>query len=241
MVSPVSPELSLAFGMAASPGVYALLLGSGVSRSAEIPTGWEVVLDLVRKLAAAEGADPEPDPSEWYLSTYGERPQYSALLERLGPLAAERQSLLRGYFEATEEQRAEGIKTPTAAHRAIAGLVASGSIRVIVTTNFDRLIESALESAGITPLVIATADQAAGAPPLAHNQCTIIKVHGDYLDTRIRNSDAELTAYEPELDALLNRVFDEYGLIVCGWSGEYDAALRAAIERCKSRRYTTYP
>ena len=33
MASPVSPELSLAFGMAASPGVYALLLGSGVSRS----------------------------------------------------------------------------------------------------------------------------------------------------------------------------------------------------------------
>ena len=75
---------------------------------------------------------------------------------------------------------------------------------------------------------------------MAHNQCTIIKVHGDYLDTRIRNSDTELTAYEPELDALLDRVFDEYGLIVCGWSGEYDAALRAAIERCKSRRYTTY-
>ena len=111
---------------------------------------------------------------------------------------------------------------------------------MIVTTNFDRLIESALESVGITPLVIATADQAAGAPPLAHNQCTIIKTHGDYLDTRIRNSEAELTAYEPELDALLDQVFDEYGLIVCGWSGEYDAALRAAIERCKSRRYTTY-
>ena len=111
---------------------------------------------------------------------------------------------------------------------------------MIVTTNFDRLLESALESAGVSPLVIATADQAAGAPPLAHNQCTIIKVHGDYLDTRIRNSDAELTAYEPELDALLDRVFDEYGLIVCGWSGEYDAGLRAVIERCKSRRYTTY-
>ena len=198
------------------------------------------MLDLVRKLAAAKGADPEPDPAEWYSSTYGEPPQYSALLERLAPQPAERQSLLRSYFEASEEERAEGIKSPTAAHRAIADLVASGSIRVIVTTNFDRLIESALESAGITPLVIATSDQAAGAPPLAHNQCTIIKVHGDYLDTRIKNSDAELTLYEPELDALLDQVLDEYGLIVCGWSGEYDVALRAAIERCKSRRYTTY-
>ena len=27
--------------MVENPGVYALLLGSGISRSAEIPTGWE--------------------------------------------------------------------------------------------------------------------------------------------------------------------------------------------------------
>ena len=240
MVTPISPELSLAFGVSSSPGVYALLLGSGISRSAGIPTGWEVVLDLVRKLAAAEGADPEPDPAGWYESTFGEAPQYSVLLERLGPRAAERQSLLRAYFEPTDEERAEGIKTPTEAHRAIAGLVAGGWVRVLVTTNFDRLLEAALESAGVTPIVIATADQAAGAPPLTHSRCTVIKLHGDYLDTRIKNSDDELASYEPSLDALLDQVFDEYGLIVCGWSGEYDTALRAAIERCQSRRYTTY-
>ena len=230
----------MAFGVSSSPGVYALLLGSGISRSAGIPTGWEVVLDLVRKLAAAEGADPEPDPAEWYSSTFGEPPQYSALLERLGPQAAERQSLLRGHFEASDEERAEGIKTPTEAHQAIAALVAAGCIRVIVTMNFDRLLETALESAGVSPVVISTADQAAGAAPLAHSRCTVIKVHGDYLDTRIKNSDDELASYEPSLDALLDQVFDEYGLIVCGWSGEYDTALRAAIERCQSRRYTTY-
>ena len=197
MPSPLSPQLSLAFGVASSPGVYALVIGSGVSRSAQIPTGWEIVLDLVRKLAAAEGDDPEPDPARWYSSKYGEAPQYSALLEQLGPKGAERQSLLRPYFEATEEEKAEGMKTPTEAHRALADLVASGLVRVIVTTNFDRLLETALESAGVTPAVIATADQVAGALPLAHSGCTVVKVHGDYLDARIRNSDRELAEYEP--------------------------------------------
>ena len=240
MVTPVSPELSLALGIASSPGVYALLLGSGVSRSAGIPTGWEVELDLVRKIAAAEGVDPEPDPAGWYSSTFGNLPGYSALLEQLGPQPAERQSLLRGYFEATADERPEGIKTPTAAHRAIADLVAAGWIRVVVTTNFDRLLESSLEAAGVAPVVIATADQADGASPLVHSRCTVIKVHGDYLDTRIKNSDDELAAYAEPTNALLDQVFDEYGLIVCGWSGEYDVALRAALERCKSRRYTTY-
>ena len=240
MVTPLSPDLALALGVMANPGVYALLVGSGISRSAKIPTGWELVLDLVRRLAKAESADPGPDPAAWYRSRYGEPPRYSALLERLGPRAADRQSLLRGYFEPSDQERAEGIKSPTAAHHAIADLVAGGLIRVVVTTNFDRLIESALESAGIVPNVIATSDQAAGAPPLAHSRCTVIKLHGDYLDTRIRNSDDELARYDARIDALIDQVLDEYGLIVCGWSGEYDVALRAAFDRCPSKRYATY-
>jgi hypothetical protein len=32
-------------------GTQALLLGSGVSRSAQVPTGWDVTLDLVRRVA----------------------------------------------------------------------------------------------------------------------------------------------------------------------------------------------
>jgi NAD-dependent SIR2 family protein deacetylase len=43
-----------------------------------------------------------------------------------------------------EEDRQEGRKTPTAAHRAIAALVRSGYIRVLITTNFDRLLEESL-------------------------------------------------------------------------------------------------
>ena len=42
-------------------------------------------------------------------------------------------------------------KTPTPAHRAIASLVKAGYIRVIVTTNFDRLVEQALTDAGVPP------------------------------------------------------------------------------------------
>lgn len=39
---------------------------------------------------------------------------------------------------------------------------------------------------------------------------------------------------------LLDRIFDEFGLIVCGWSAEWDNALYAAIMRAPSRRFTTY-
>jgi hypothetical protein len=39
---------------------------------------------------------------------------------------------------------------------------------------------------------------------------------------------------------LLHRVFDEYGLIVCGWSADWDIALCDALRACQNHRFTTY-
>ena len=236
----VDPILSLAFSMQSNRGVYALLLGSGVSRAAEIPTGWDITLDLVRKLAGSCGEECEPDPEHWFLKKYGQAPDYSQLLDQLTRTPTERQQLLRPYIEANEQEREEGKKQPTVAHRAIAQLAAQGYVKVIITTNFDGLIESALSEAGVMPTVISSEDQARGALPLIHTQCCVFKVHGDYLDTRIRNAPGELEEYSEEFNQLLNRIFDEFGLIVCGWSAEWDNALRKSIERVPSRRFTTF-
>lgn len=231
---------SLAFSMHSNKGVYALLLGSGISRAARIPTGWEITLDLVRKVAALQGANCEPDPAAWFTTATGKAPDYSELLDALAKTPPERQQLLRDYWEPTEQERQEGAKLPTRAHRAIAELVKRGYIRVILTTNFDRLLETALQDVGIQPTVLSSADHVAGALPLIHTSCTVVKLHGDYLDTRIRNTPDELAKYPKEFDALLDRVFDEFGLIVAGWSAEWDEALRAALTRAPSRRFTTY-
>jgi hypothetical protein len=158
----------------------------------------------------------------------------------LAPTQSERNALLRGYFEPTEQEAAEGIKMPKAAHQAIARLMAAGYVRVVITTNFDRLLERAADAAGLTPTVISTADAVAGAVPLIHSKVVIIKVNGDYLDTRIRNTVDELSQYEPPITAILDRVLDEFGLLVCGWSADWDVGLRAAIERAPNRRFTTF-
>lgn len=236
----IDPMVSLAFAVYSNKGTYALLLGSGISRAAGIPTGWEVVLDLIRKVAKLEGEDCEPDPADWFRKKHGSEPDYSKLLDAIAKTPAERQQLLRGYFEPNEEDRRQGLKLPSSAHKAIAQLVATGYLRVIITTNFDRLMEKALEDVGVAPTVISTTDQLSGALPLAHSGTTIIKLHGDYLDTRIRNTDLELASYDKALDSMLDRIFDEYGLIVSGWSGDWDVALRAALERCPSRRFTMF-
>ena len=236
----IDPIHSLAFSIQANRGVYAVLVGSGISRAAEIPTGWEITLDLVRKLATLQGETAEPGPEAWYRENFGTEPDYSALLENLARMPAERQQLLRSYWEPNEQERAEGKKQPTTAHHAIAALVAQGFIKVIITTNFDRLMESALRDAGVEPTVLSSPDHVQGMLPLIHTQCCVLKLHGDYLDPRIRNTRSELEAYPEEFDQLLDRIFDEFRLIVCGWSATWNNALRQAIEHCPSRRFTTY-
>ncbi len=236
----IDPLHSLAFSVQANPGVYAVLVGSGVSRSAQIPTGWEITLDFVRKLAEVAGETCDIDPVRWYRERYDKEPDYSDLLDALAKTPAERQQLLRAYLEPSEVERADGLKAPTVAHRAIASLATKGYIRIIITTNFDRLMETALVDVGVVPTVLSSPDQVHGAIPLIHTRCCVFKVHGDYLDTRIRNTPAELENYPKDFDDLLDRILDEFGLIVCGWSAEWDTALRASVERAVSRRFSHF-
>ena len=65
------PLLPLAFSIHSQPGVYAMLLGSGISRSSGIPTGWDIALHHIRQLAQLEGEECEPEPDKWYEQKYG--------------------------------------------------------------------------------------------------------------------------------------------------------------------------
>lgn len=237
----------LATHMHAQPGVYALLLGSGVSTGAGMPTGWGVVTQLIRRVAAA--ADPKneeagdeaaKDPEKWWADNHDTDLGYSGLLETLGATPAVRQNLLEGFFEPNADERAEDIKVPSKAHRAVAELVKRGYVKVILTTNFDRLVEQALDEVGVAAQVISSPDEVHGMKPLAHAKATVIKIHGDYLDLGTRNTVEELSDYPSEWKDLLRQVFDDYGLVISGWSGEWDKALVHTLQSSPNRRYPLY-
>ena len=232
--------IRLSFSIYENPGVYALLIGSGVSRAAEVPTGWEITLDLIRRIALAQGEEEQTDWVAWYREKKGKEANYSKLVSELGLSPDERRSILHRYIEPSTEDREEGRKIPTQVHYAIADLVQAGFVSVIITTNFDRLLENALHEKGVEPTIVASVDALKGAEPLVHTNCYLIKLHGDYKDARILNTDEELSRYPHEYNTLLDRIFDEYGLLVCGWSGEWDHALREAIMRSSARRYSMF-
>ena len=62
--------VNIAFTLASNRGAYAILLGSGVSRAAGIPTGWEITLDLIKKYAKGNDGIDTSDPEEWYRTKF---------------------------------------------------------------------------------------------------------------------------------------------------------------------------
>lgn len=232
---------TLAFSMYSNRGAYVLLLGSGISCAAHIPSGWKVEEELIQQLALTQGVAEADDWHQWYEATYDEPASYSALLDALVKTSTERVQLMRPFFEPTDKEKELGWKSPTKAHYAIARLVKEGYIRVILTTNFDRLLEKALESEGVTPQVISSVGAIAQATPIVHSQVpTIVKINGDYLDCEFRNTAEELKDYPDEMRTLLSRIFEDFGLITCGWSAEWDKGLIQLIEGAARPRYNSF-
>ena len=130
---------TLALSVYSNKGAYALLLGSGISRRAHIPTGWEVESRLIERIAATQGIFNEEDWHQWYINQYGKEANYSDLLEEMVKTPTERVRLMQNFFEPTTDEKELGWKLPTKAHRAIANLIREGYAKVVVTTNFDRL------------------------------------------------------------------------------------------------------
>lgn len=232
--------INAAYSIFTNKGVFALLVGSGISRSSGIPTGWEVTLDLIRKIAVLEKQDPGEHPDEWYKNHFEQEPDYSDILERITNTKSERINVLRSYFEPNAEELEEGKKTPTLAHKQIARLVKDGYIRVIITTNFDRLLENALTAVGVEPTVISNPDHIESTIPLVHSPITIVKINGDYLDTKFLNIKSELEEYDQRMVSYINFIANNYGLITCGWSAKWDIGLVKILKEAKSFRYSNY-
>lgn len=240
IATPDDRFLPLAFSLFSNPGAYAVLAGAGVSRGAGLPTAWDIVVDLIQQTAGDEAASIDATTAEgWYEARFGRSPTYSDVVEQLALTPTERQTLLRRYFESTDEDGNATMPGPSVAHRAIARMMQVGTMRMVLTMNFDRLFEQALREIGIEPTIVATEADAEGLPPLRTLQHCIIHLHGDYLNaTSMRNTAAELSGYGPSMQALLSRVLSDYGLIVAGWSVQYDHALREAFAAQHNPHFT---
>src|SRR3981189_3130544 len=172
----LDPIVPLSVAVAEAPGSYAFLLGSGVSSDAGVPTGqevfWRAVADPSRTAHAADETPGEEEVAAWLTEiSLRAKLTYSEVLEDIAPDAATRRAYLTKHFEQVE---------PGPTHELLAQLAERGLVRVFVTTNFDRLLERALQARGIEPLVITSDADVASAPNREHADCVVLKPHGDY-------------------------------------------------------------
>jgi hypothetical protein len=217
--------------------------------AAGMPSAWAVQIDLIRDIAKQRShtfepaLDTEPGEAEvaWYVETFAEEPTYQALLSRVGNTQTERQRALRKYFDADDTDRENGVKQPSAAHRAIADLVKSGHVRIIVTLNFDTLIEQALRDVDIEPTVVSSPAAIAAMAPLRTHEVLVVHLHGQYLlpDT-MRNTLDELAEYDEGENRFLNSLLTDYGVVAVGWSAQHDTALRTAFEGSRCTHFSSY-
>lgn len=241
LVPDLDPILTLAQTLHATPTSHMLLLGAGVSIAAGVPSAWGVQERLVEQLAAQHGEKRPKEPEEWFRAKFGTALKYDSLLEALGRTMTERQQLLRQFFEPSEGAIGIDAKRPSAAHHAIAGLVAAGSVRIVVTLNFDRLVETAIREQGIEPTIAASPNEISGLAPLHTLDALVVHLHGDYLTPRsMLNTASELARYPPVVNRFLNRLLADHGVIAVGWSADYDPSLVAALKRTPSRHFTSY-
>jgi hypothetical protein len=222
----LDPIVSLAVAIAEGPGSYAFFLGSGISRDAGVPTGSKVLGEATAELYRLENETQEtPDPdglTQWLASTDRAGVGYSEVLELIAPDAATRRDYLAKHFEGVQ---------PAETHERLAALAEQGLVKVFVTTNFDRLLEHALQARGIEPTVVTAAEDIASAVPREHAACFVLKPHGDYLQQTIRNTATELADLGAEMSAELKEIFDRYGVVVVGYSGSDEAITKAMRER----------
>jgi hypothetical protein len=118
------------------------------------------------------------------------------------------------------------IETWNDGHAAVAALAATGTLRAVVTTNFDRLIELAIAAAGGQATVYCSPDEFDRLPAgLAETETSgaipVIKVHGsvDRASTMVDTLRQRVVGRPKVLEAALTTLFSRHAVLVLGFSG----------------------
>ena len=216
-----------------APGNYAFLLGAGMSAGAGIPLGGTIVRMLRQRLIEELQHDISPEAGESLFKELGwfqdPETEYAEALQRAFSSDHERQRFFRELIAG---------KMPTLAHYYLASIIASGHCNLVLTTNFDDLLEKALASLHLDEVnVIAHATETefvSTNPELV----TVVKLHGHYTFPQLSNLADETQRLQRQLRKYFEFLLRDHGLIVAGYAGN-DRSIMDPITR--SLRDRTLP
>jgi hypothetical protein len=240
------PVRVFARGFALRASQTAWLVGAGASADAGVPTASQLVDELLAVLYCSDNgirrSELERGP-QWqslvrtfYDGRHGLPPLadnsfYSEVFEKVYP---DRDARARFVMDQLDGRR------PHPGQHTLAALVAAGLAPVVITPNFETLLEDAIRPAldpdsGVRLTVLDPESSTRAAFTIATDtRPVLIKIHGDLGAVTLKNTTAELAEQDKSLRAATLSLLGRYGLLIVGYSGRDPAVmemLRDAVEQ----------
>lgn len=205
-------------------------LGAGASRTAGMPTAMDLIWDLkVRYYCREENQDIKNHD----VNNEQVRRRIQSYLDSKGFPKLWSSEEYTHYFELTfgndyvaqhkylSERLHRDKVSLNIGHRALAGLTALQKARLIFTTNFDEVVETAFAKvAGASIPTFHLEGSYAATNALNSEQFPIYaKIHGDFKYTSVKNLSSDLLSNDKEIQRCLIAAATRFGMIVSGYSG----------------------
>ncbi len=219
--------------------------GAGAPRSSGLPTAYDLIWDLKRRYyCERENQDVQAQDVrsagvrariQSYADGHGFPPEgsnqeYSKCFELV---FGDDYGAQRAYLQ---EQLSADKVTLTIGQRAHAALLAMGKARIVFTTNFDEVLESAYAHAADSPLSAFHLEGSYEAlDALNQEQFPLYaKIHGDFRYRSVKNLEADLKTNDSEIQKCFIAAAGHNGLIISGYSGR-DTNVMAMFEEALSQ------
>lgn len=205
-------------------------LGAGTSRTAGMPTATDIIWDLKVKYYCREE---NQDIKNHDVNNDHIKNKVQSFMDSKGFPNLWSPEEYSFYFDLTfgddylsqqkylSEQLNRDRVSLNIGHRALAGLISMNKAKIIFTTNFDEVIETACVKVAQTNIPTFQLDGSyAALDALNSEQFPIYaKIHGDFKYRNVKNLTDDLLSNDEQIQRCVIAASARYGMIVTGYSG----------------------
>lgn len=220
-------------------------LGAGTSRSAGLPTATDIIWDLKHRYYCLHE---NQDYQKHDINNHAIKNKIQSYMDSQGFPHLWSPEEYSFYFDLTfgndyEAQRkyllealANSKVSLNIGHRVLAALIETKQAKVIYTTNFDDVVETAVSTVSGKHLPVFHLEGSYAALSALNSEDFPIyaKIHGDFRYQRIKNLSLDLQNNDHEIQKCFLAASTRFGLVVTGYSGRDKNVMtmfRAAIDQ----------
>ncbi|MBW4053616.1 MAG: SIR2 family protein [Proteobacteria bacterium] len=220
-------------------------LGAGASRSSGLPTATDIIWDLKRRYYCE---NENQDIQAHDVTSKAVQSRIQDYLDGIGFPHKWRPGEYSFYFEKTfgndysaqqrylQDTLSSRQISLTVGHRMLAALLSIGRARVLFTTNFDEVVETAYAAiSGRSLTAFHPEGSYAAIEALNSDQFPLyVKLHGDFRYQSVKNLSADLLRNDEQLRKCFLAAATRFGVIVSGYSGRDEnvmAMFREALDQ----------